>query len=154
MFPKLQSTYNRKNFESTSSKLNDYIQKTISQDIKRNAAQCYVALEENNIIGFYTLSVTSIPNFSKDKKLPSYSELPVALLGRLAVDKNYSGSGIGSALVYDAIERSILLSNSIGICGVVVDLKDIGLVSFYEKLGFNSFDETKPLKMVYFFKRF
>jgi GNAT superfamily N-acetyltransferase len=97
-------------------------------------------LDDNHIIGFYTLSASSV-NVSDlpielIKKLPKYPLIPVALLGRLAIDKKYQGQGLGDFLLIDALKRSLELSKQIGIMAVVVDAINESAYHFYQQYGF------------------
>jgi GNAT superfamily N-acetyltransferase len=93
------------------------------------------------IEGYYTLSNSSI---SKDlipidiqKKLPpSYTSIPVTLLGRLAVDQRFHGKGFGKLLLIDALFRCHQLSKTAGSFAVVVDPIDEAAEAFYTKYGF------------------
>jgi predicted N-acetyltransferase YhbS len=44
--------------------------------------------------------------------------IPIALLGRLAVDRTYQGKGLGRALVRDAAKRIIHAAGALGIRGI------------------------------------
>src|SRR5262245_36148796 len=68
------------------------------------------------------------------KKLPRYPDVPVARLGRLAVDHGFRGRKLGAALLWDAIERAA--RSEVVVYGVVVDAKDDEAVAFYEHHGF------------------
>lgn len=72
------------------------------------------------------------------KNLPkSYTNLPVTLLGRLAVDERFKGQGIGKLLLIDALKRSYDISeNSIGSMAVIVDPIDKTAFRFYRRYGF------------------
>ncbi|QQF85708.1 hypothetical protein JFL55_07990 [Histophilus somni] len=88
-------TYLRDQFDCGSRPLNLYLQKQVSQDIKRRIAPCFTVIDENKrILGYYTLASTSIPLVSLPenlkKKLPRYPRVRAVLLGRLAVDKQVS----------------------------------------------------------------
>ncbi|STZ09165.1 Uncharacterised protein [Moraxella caprae] len=49
--------YDRTSFCSSSVQLNQYLQKQVSQDIKRKLASCYLMVTpDKQIVGFYTLS--------------------------------------------------------------------------------------------------
>lgn len=67
--------------------------------------------------------------------LPRYP-LPVALIGRLAVDKRAQGRGIGEALLVDALRNVLDAANLVGCMGVVVDAKDERAEAFYARYGF------------------
>ena len=112
------------------------------QDIKRKLTACFI-LSDNQITvkGYYTLSNTFINRDflpeSRIKKLPpSYQHLPATLLGRLAVDINYKGQGIGTNLLMDALKRSYHNSLQIASLAVIVDPLDNEATSFYKHFGF------------------
>ncbi|ENS7056232.1 GNAT family N-acetyltransferase, partial [Neisseria gonorrhoeae] len=97
----LDSADDRNAFERPSEPLNRYLQKQVSQDVKRKVATCFVAVtSDGQILGYYTLAATgvalsNIPAGFR-KKLPRYPTVPAVLMGRLAVDGKYGGFGLGS----------------------------------------------------------
>lgn len=139
----LNKTHNRTEFDCGKELLNNYISKQASQDVKKRLAVCIVLVDQLNIVkGYYTLSSLSIPQSSIpiqfSKKLPStYKDIPVTLLGRLAIDKSVFGKGQGEFLLMDALRESFLVSKkAIGSFAVVVDPIDNEAISFYEKYDF------------------
>ena len=116
------------------------MQQQISQDAKRHIAAPFVLLDDNQIIGFYTLSASAVNigdlPVELIKKLPKYPLIPVALLGRLAIDKKYQGQGLGDFLLMDALKCSLQLSIQIGIMAVVVDAINESACCFYQQYGF------------------
>ena len=68
------------------------------------------------------------------KKLPRYPVLPATLLGRLAVDVKQRGKAFGTLLLLDALRRC--LRSETASLAVIVDAKDDGAVSFYERHEF------------------
>jgi GNAT superfamily N-acetyltransferase len=68
------------------------------------------------------------------KKLPRYPVVPAALLGRLAVARDYQGRGLGSVLLSDALMRAARAE--LGVFALVVDAKDESAQHFYERYGF------------------
>jgi GNAT superfamily N-acetyltransferase len=140
----LNSFHNRNNFYSGKEILDTYFKTQANQDIKRKLSTCFVLVDNELplIKGYYTLSNTSIPLSlvpdSIKKKLPeSYKNIPATLLGRLAVDLNYQGKGIGKILLIDALKRSYEISKIIGsFAVVVVDPLDNDAEAFYLKFGF------------------
>ena len=94
------------------------------------------------IIGYYALSafaveVTELPE-ELQKKLPRYPRLPATLLGRLARDERYPGTG--SLLLIDALTRAHKQSEQIASLAVVADAKDELALRFYRKFGFAALD--------------
>ena len=138
-------------FCSESEALNRYFRQQVSQDIRRRVAACFIALDaENHVAGYYTLASTSIvlgdlPEHLA-QKLPRYPSIPAVLMGRLAVDKCYTGQGLGAALLADALWRAA--HAEIAAYALLVDAKDEMAVQFYRHFGFLSFND-QPFKLFY-----
>ena len=148
----LAKYHNREEFSCGNEELDRYFKIAASQDRKRNIAVPYVIvnLENTQIIGYYTLSMTSVylgelPN-SIVKKLPKYPLIGVTLIGRLAVNNNYQGMGWGKLLVMDALYKSLEASKQVASFAVVVDAIDERVVKFYQRFDFQAFPE-QPFKL-------
>lgn len=138
----LDASINTTDFQCGSEPLNDYIRRYASQDVRKNVARVFVATPENNrqqLAGFFTLSAGSVScsNLPESlaRKLPRYP-IPVALIGRLAVDNLFQGKGLGSILLADACNKVLQASTVLAVAGIIVDAKDHKAVSFYEHFGF------------------
>lgn len=136
----------RSYFDCGTSVLNDYLQKRAGQEQRKNFSTCYLAIcnQSDTVAGFYTLSASSIalvdlPETTK-RMLPRYADVPVARLGRLAVDLRFQGRGLGESLLYNAIGR--VLRSGIGCYAIVVDAKDEQAISFYRHAGFDVLADT------------
>jgi predicted GNAT family N-acyltransferase len=122
--------------------LDNYLKRQANQDVKRKLSSCNVLVDERNVVkGYFTLSANSIrrqelPDELIKKLPPSYSDLPVILLGRIAIDKSIQGNGFGEILLFDALKKCLDLSNQLGILAVIVDPIDSKAVSFYKSYGF------------------
>ncbi|HEX5339055.1 MAG TPA: GNAT family N-acetyltransferase [Gallionella sp.] len=131
-------------FQCGSEPLNEYIRRYASQDVRRNVARVFVAAPESDtgrLAGYFTLSAgsvncTSLPG-SLAKKLPRYP-VPVALIGRLAVDLKFQGKGLGSILLADACQKVRQASAVLAVAGIIVDAKDAQATAFYKHFGFVS----------------
>ncbi len=143
----LERHHDRSAFACGSDALDNYIRKQASQDIRRRVARVFVALPEGEetLAGFYTLSAGSIERSSlppdKAKRLPRYP-VPVARIGRLAVDRAWAGQGLGTALLADAFKRIIRASDALAVYAVIVDAKDEQAQHFYERFGFQLLPDT------------
>jgi len=124
--------------------LDRYFHRQVSQDIRRRLAACYVALcgDSDRVCGFYTLSACHIalPDLPAEMthKLPPYPAIPAVRIGRLAVDQDSRGQGLGSAMLADAARR--VIESDIAAFALVVDAKDANAVAFYEHHGFSRLD--------------
>lgn len=139
----LNPEHKKAHFKCGVNLLDNYIRKQANQDVKRRLAVCFVLADKaNNVQGYYTLSSAGIPSNSLPeeirKKLPkSYNELPVTLLGRLAIDKNSAGQGLGELLLMDALKRSHeVAKSSIGSMAIISDPIDNQAIRFYRKYDF------------------
>ena len=137
----LSAIHNRESFSCGNELLDNYFKQQAKQDVKNKVAACFVLTEdEKTVKGFYTLSNGSIPREllpeSIIKKLPKYKDLPVTLIGRLAVDARFQGQNLGQLLLIDALKRAFDTSHSIGSIAVVVDPIDQSAKSFYQKFEF------------------
>jgi ribosomal protein S18 acetylase RimI-like enzyme len=138
----LDATTKAASFSCGHAQLDDYIHRYASQDVRRNIARVFVATPANSpqqLAGFFTLSAgsvscTSLPE-SLAKKLPHYP-IPVALIGRLAVDVNFQGKGLGSILLADACQKVVQASSVLAVAGIIVDAKDEQATAFYKHFGF------------------
>lgn len=122
--------------------LDTYLQRYAGQDSRERFTKCYVAVtDDQTVAGFYTLSSSAIdisllPD-TLTKKLPRYPSVPAVLLGRLAVDRQHTGKGLGGSLLVDAILNAA--RSTTGIWAMHVDAKDQQARAFYLKYGFISF---------------
>ncbi len=142
-FSEALKKHDRSNFTSGNEKIDLYFRATVSQDIKRRYAACYVLIEQDSglLAGFYTLSSSAIPlteiPLELTKKLPRYPSVPAVLIGWLGRDLNFHGQDIGSLLIYDAIAR--VASSPAGAYAIFADAIDDAAEAFYRKHFFVSF---------------
>jgi GNAT superfamily N-acetyltransferase len=139
---KLENIHIKNDFSCGYDLLDNYLKRQANQDIKRKLSSCNVLIDEQNIVkGYYTLSANSIrrddlPEDLSKKLPPSYVDLPVVLLGRIAIDKSMQGKGFGEILLFDALKKCLDLSDEMGILAVIVDPIDDKAISFYKSYGF------------------
>ncbi|MDR1741351.1 MAG: GNAT family N-acetyltransferase [Synergistaceae bacterium] len=141
----LSAEHDRSAFDCGVAGLNDYLRRQATQDVRRDVASVYVAISSERpsaeIAGYYVLSTTGIQHVDLpsvvQKKMPRYTILPGALLGRLAVDSRHRGRGLGMVLLYDAFSKSS--KSYMAWSFFVVDAKDEIVRAFYEHFGFESF---------------
>ncbi len=106
------------------------------------SARTYVicsAAEPDRVIGFFAISTAveqrnALPSAKLRRGLPA--QVPLLLIGRLAVDAPWQGRGLGSALLVDALRRCLAASEIAGVRGVLAHAIDETAVGFYERHGF------------------
>ena len=143
--------HDRTSFSCGEPPLDRYIRRQASRDARRRVARVFVASGDpsERIAGYYTLSAAS---FEKDnlpaelaRRLPHYP-VPAAVIGRLAVDLRSQGSGLGEALLLDAIRRVVRAADTIGVYAVAVDALRDRAGAFHERYGFVPFP-SQPLRL-------
>lgn len=136
----ISKSHNRQDFNSSRSSLNEYLKKHARQNDVKNIAKTYIAANaENKILGYYSLSTSSI-EFEElpegfAKQLPHYP-VPAALIARLAVDSRVEGQGLGPRLLIEALQQILSVSNEMAIKVVLVDAIDEEAKGFYLHFGF------------------
>lgn len=120
--------------------LDQYLASQANQDVRRRVSACYVAVELSSgaVAGFYTLAAGSVPlnDLPPDliQRLPRYPAVPVARIGRLAIDKRFQGQKLGGALLADAALRAA--RSEVAVFALIVDAKDDAAAAFYRHHGF------------------
>ncbi|MBG7617909.1 GNAT family N-acetyltransferase [Herbaspirillum sp. AP02] len=132
-------THDRSRFDCGVPALNRYLREQVSQDIRRRVAACFVALDDSQrIAAYYTLASASVPltGLPDDlrRKLPRYGSIPAIRMGRLAVDREFKGRGLGGALLVNAMRRAV--AAEIPGAVMVVEAKDPQAAAFYRHHGF------------------
>jgi predicted N-acetyltransferase YhbS len=130
-FESLNRRHDRAAFASGVQALDEWFRTRATQDQRRHVTQVFVALDEDGIIGFYSLSL-----FTLARRLPKYNAIPAALIGRLARHERAKGSGVGDLLVADAVKRVLSAAQSVAAYAIVVDAKDEHGRRFDEAHGF------------------
>lgn len=148
----LEKAHERKSFDCGNEDLDRYLREQARQDAERRVAAPFVLTQPGSlaVLGFYTLSASIIPvdELPPDlmKRLPRYGQLPVTLLGRLAVNRSVAGQGVGEFLLVDALRRSLEAAQQIAAMAVIVDAKDERAESFYRHFDFHPLQQT-PLRL-------
>lgn len=139
---KLSKGHDRKSFDCGVSGLNEYLRRFARQNEAAAISQHFVALDSpgsQEVNGYYALSAGAVafdhvpPDLRK--RLPRYP-VPVAHLGRLAVDRSAAGHGLGEHLLMDALARTLRAADEIGIHAVEVVAINDAARAFYLKYGF------------------
>ena len=139
----LDKLHDRSAFDCGQPLLDEWLKTRASQFDRRDLSRTYVAtrLNELTAVGYYAISShrvvhETLPS-AEAKGLPRL-DVPVLLIGRLAVDRSEQAKGLGSLLLVDALRRGASISAQIGIRAVEVDALDDAARRFYLKFGFRA----------------
>jgi GNAT superfamily N-acetyltransferase len=101
------------------------------------------------IVGYVTLSAAQIERAFLPRSLQRNKPdpVPVTLLGKLAIHKNYQGKGHARSLLLFALRTALAASRQIGSFGVITHPLDDGVRAFYARWGFQDlpFDPRRAM---------
>lgn len=146
---KLRADHNIEGFDCGREELNRYLLRYAWANQQAGAAQTYIGLVGETVIGYHTLAVGQVSREEAPERLTkglARHPVPIMLLARLAVDKQWHGKGVGKALLKDAMQRTLQAADIAGIRAFAVHAKDNEARRFYEKFDFIS-SPTDPMHL-------
>ncbi|HVC97752.1 MAG TPA: GNAT family N-acetyltransferase [Pirellulales bacterium] len=136
---KLRSDHVVSDFECPDQQLNRFLARFALVNQQAGAAQTYVAVSGNSVVGYYSLAVGQVAFDDAPRRLSkglARHPVPIILLARLAVSTVWQGRGLGSGLLKDAMRRTLQAADIAGIRALMVHAKDETARRFYEHFGF------------------
>ena len=96
-------------------------------------SRTYVVCEGDRVAAYVCISAGSVERRAAPGKLRRNApdDIPVSIIGRLAVDRTYGRQGLGADLLADALRRIAVASQTIGIAAVLIHAKDESARRFY-----------------------
>lgn len=134
--------------------LDDWLKRRARPNQVSGASRTYVVAEGDTVVGYYCLASGALalneapPAMRRNMPDP----LPIAVLGRLAVDQSYQGRGLGVALLQDAVLRTLQAGDILGIRGLLVHALSAEAQAFYQHHGFVA-SPTQPMTLILSLKR-
>lgn len=138
-------------FDCGEEALNDWLRRHARAAEAHGTSRTFVTCHDDQVVGYYSLAAGQIapadafPRAGKGQ--PAKRPLPVVLLARLAVDRDYQNAGVGRSLLQDALFRCAEVSDEIGFQAVVVHATDVSARRFYERFHFEA-SPTDPLHLI------
>src|SRR3990167_4118158 len=125
-------------FDSGEPSLDEWLKTRAIKNHASGASRCFVIGDDQKIVGYYCLSAGAISRESAPKAMRRNmpDPLPVLVLGRLAIDKKYHNKGLGSALLRDAMIRSVSVAGDAGVFAILVHSLSEQAKRFYMSRGF------------------
>lgn len=136
---KLDRTHAVDQFMCGQSELDRFLIRHALQAQQANSSQTYVAVNEKEVVGFYTIVAGEVQHAQAPERvakgMPRHP-IPLLVLARLAVHSKAQGHGIGAGLLLDALGRTLQVADVIGVRALAVHAKDDRAVAFYRHFGF------------------
>lgn len=136
----LNISHRLEGFDSGKPAIDKWFRERSLQASLSNSAKTFVLIHDDEVIAFYSLTVGEIVNAEASARLKagmSNLSIPVLLLARMAVHKDFHGRGIGKSLLRDAILRTFAISQNAGVRALTTHPVDDGARQFYLKFGFS-----------------
>jgi GNAT superfamily N-acetyltransferase len=142
---KLTKEHDVSAFECGKRPLDDWLRRFALTNQQNDSARTYVLHRAGKVVAYYSLSAGAVRKEESPARVAkglAQHPIGVILLARLAVDRREHGSGIGKAMLVDALSRSLAAADAIGARAILVHAIDEEATAFYRKYGF----EPSPLE--------
>ncbi len=144
-----KTQHQRGPFECGNADLNQYPKTRLNQQMRRCVTVGYVLADAaGRIAGYVTLSngEIAVGVIPEGEGFSLRVPLPTTLIGRLAVDREYQGHGLGADLLVHAIRVAVETATKVASAVIEVDALDERARRFYEHFGFAALpDDTLHL---------
>lgn len=126
-------------FDSGNKALDEWFMKHSKLASGSGSAKTYVVVDDAIPVAYYSLTVGQVGQSEVPKRVTigmGKHNIPVIILARMAVIKDYQGRGIGRGMLQDAIRRSLMVANEVGVRAIITHPIDEKAESFYKCFGF------------------
>lgn len=132
-----------KAFDCGKSSMNQFLSRFAAKHAELGLSSTWVLLEDVQadklpVAAYYTLASATVNKSSlpTTQSLPHYP-VPVVLLARLAIDRQYQGKGLGTKIFISALRHSVqLMEQGLPAFGLILDVLDEDALKFYLRFGF------------------
>lgn len=135
---KLDTSHHIEGFNSGNSELDGWLKRRALKNERDGASRTHVVCDGGLVIAYYCLAngavAQTVATGRIRRNMPD--PIPVMVIGRLAVDCQWQGKGIGRALLRDAILRTQQAAEIAGIRAILVQAISDEAKRFYKKCGF------------------
>lgn len=102
------------------------------------ASRTFVVCDETRVVAYYALATGSAILVEAPGKVRRNmpDPIPVIVLGRLAIDKEWHGNGLGRGLLKDVLLRSLNVAQEVGVRALMVHAMSENAKQFYLHHGF------------------
>ncbi len=134
----LDKSHDFEAFDCGSVPLNAFLVRHALANQANVSARTFVGLHDNRVVGYYSLAVGSVLYDEAPERMAkglAKHPIPVLLIARFAIDRNYQGQGLGKGLFKDALKRCVGVSREAGVRALMTHAKDEDARRFYLRMG-------------------
>ena len=121
--------------------LDDWLKRRALANQISGASRTFVVTDpEGAVVGYYAIAAGAVSHqlATSNVRRNMPDPIPVIVLARLAVDHRVHGRKIGSALLQDAVNRAVAVSDNAGVRALLVHALNEDAKGFYERYGFHA----------------
>lgn len=107
----------------------------------RTFVSCDLDHSKQRVVAYSSLTVGQIDTLEAPERVRrgmGQYPIPLVILARLAVDREYQGRGLGYSLLQDAVLRTLSMAEHAGIRAMLTHPIDLQADAFYRRFGFES----------------
>jgi GNAT superfamily N-acetyltransferase len=118
--------------------LDTWLKRQALQNEASGASRTYVVTAGGRVVGYYALATGSVNQAESTGRVRRGmpDPIPVMILGRLAIDREFQRAKLGPALLRDALLRTLQVSSIVGIRAVLLHTISEEAKQFYLRHGF------------------
>ena len=136
-------------FHSGEEQLDYWLKRRALKNEVTGASRTYVVCDQKRVVAYYAIATGSVMQIESPGKIKRNmpDPIPVIILGRLAIDEDWQGKGLGSGLLKDALLRASGIAQQVGVRALVIQAMSESAKQFYLHHGFmvSPVDEMKLL---------
>ncbi len=139
--------HDRGQFDSGETVLDEWLRHHAGPNRRRDTSATWVIADADGLVVAYaSIAMTGIDRSAAPDALAKGAPdpVPALLLGRLAVDRRYTGIGVSTALAAHVLATAVELNEKAACRAVVVSALSVHARTWWERLGFSPFDPDEP----------
>ena len=134
----LRADHALEGFDCGDGTLNDWLARRAVRNQAAGSSRTWVVTNGERVIGYYSSSAAAILRSESPRRAVRNQPdpLPALLLGRLAVDIEHQGRGLGRALLQHFVVKAAEVARITGVRVLLVHATDSNAAAFYRHHGF------------------
>ncbi|MFZ5593296.1 MAG: GNAT family N-acetyltransferase [Pseudomonadota bacterium] len=130
--------------------LDDWLKRWAMANQQSGASRTFVVVDQDDRVqGYYAMAAGAVAHRlatgAVRRNMPD--PVPVLVLARLAVDTRAQGHKLGGAMLQDAVQRAVAVSQNAGVRALLVHALHDRARQFYEHYGFQA-SPTEPFTLM------
>ena len=135
----LQKTHVISDFDCGKTSLNDWLKRYSLQAQQSGSVKTFAVCDAQKVAAYFSLTLGQIDTFDAPDRVRQgmgQYPIPVIILARLAVDRQYKGLGLGTGLLKEAIKKALIIAEHAGVRALITHPLDEEAKTFYLRFGF------------------